>query len=70
MTLSDILVIPYLHRWTAIGYPQRITSQVEAVAIQHVEDEQHFHKIQLADQNNFEEHLDSLQVSSAFFLAK
>lgn len=39
---------------------------MEAVAIQHVEDEERFHKIQLVDQNNFEEHLDSLQVSLTF----
>ncbi|XP_067444208.1 dynein axonemal heavy chain 1 isoform X2 [Thunnus thynnus] len=54
-------------KWTAIGYPHRITSQMEAVAIQHVEDEERFHKIQLVDQNNFEEHLDSLQMLVAGF---
>lgn len=36
---------------------------MEAVAVQHVEDEEHFQKTQLVDQNNFEDHLDSLQVS-------
>ncbi|CAJ1051390.1 LOW QUALITY PROTEIN: dynein heavy chain 1%2C axonemal [Xyrichtys novacula] len=49
-------------KWTAIGWPQRIISQMKAVAAQNVEAEEHFHKIQLADQNNFEEHLDSLQM--------
>ncbi|XP_026203417.1 dynein heavy chain 1, axonemal [Anabas testudineus] len=54
-------------KWKAIGWPQRIISHMEAVAIQHVEDEERFHKIQLADQNNFEEHLDSLQMLVAGF---
>lgn len=35
---------------------------MEAVTIQHAENEERFYKIQLADQNSFEEHLDSLQV--------
>ncbi|XP_040015424.1 dynein heavy chain 1, axonemal [Xiphias gladius] len=54
-------------KWTAIGWPQRIINQVEAAAVQHVEDEERFHKIQLVDQNNFEEHLDSLQMLVAGF---
>ncbi|XP_029005758.1 dynein axonemal heavy chain 1 [Betta splendens] len=49
-------------RWRAIGWPQRIINQMEEVALRHVKDEEHFHKIQLADQNNFEERLDSLQM--------
>lgn len=36
---------------------------MEAAAIQHVEAEERFQKAQLVDQNNFEDHLDSLQVS-------
>lgn len=39
--------------------------QMEDVANQHVEDEEHFHKIQLVDQNNLEKQLDSIQVSWA-----
>lgn len=35
---------------------------MEATAVQQVEEEKHFHKIQLVDQNKLEEHLDSLQV--------
>ena len=38
---------------------------MEAVAVQHVEDEERFNKIQLVDQNNFQDRLDSLQVSCA-----
>ncbi|XP_076603478.1 dynein axonemal heavy chain 1 [Chaetodon auriga] len=56
-------------KWRAIGWPQRIFSQMEAVAVQHLEDEERFHKIQLADQNNFEDHLDSLQMLVAGFAA-
>lgn len=36
---------------------------MEAAAVQHVEDEENFHKIQLVDQNNFEDRLESLKVS-------
>lgn len=38
---------------------------MEVATVQNAEDEERFHKIQLVDQNNFEEHLDSLQVSGA-----
>uniref|UniRef100_A0A8C9ZPR8 Dynein axonemal heavy chain 1 n=1 Tax=Sander lucioperca TaxID=283035 RepID=A0A8C9ZPR8_SANLU len=56
-------------KWTAIRWPQKIIGQIEAVAVQNVEDEERFHKIQLVDQNNFEEHLDSLQMLVAGFAA-
>lgn len=58
-----IATVTYLYRCTAIKWPQRIISQMEAVAVQYVEDEERFQKTQLVDQNNFEDHLDSLQVS-------
>jgi len=54
-----------MSRWTAIAWPQKILSQMEATAAQHVEDEQSFHKVQLVDQNNFQERLESLQVGLA-----
>lgn len=41
---------------------------MEAVAARHDEDEERFHKIQLVDQNNFQERLDSLQVSWAIYV--
>ena len=52
-------------RWAAIGWPQKILTQMEEAAAQHLEDEQSFHKIQMVDQNNFQERLDSLQVGVA-----
>ncbi|AWP03287.1 putative dynein heavy chain 1 axonemal [Scophthalmus maximus] len=54
-------------KWTAIGWPQKIISQIEATAVQHVEDEERFRKIQLVNQNSFEETLDSLQMLVAGF---
>lgn len=36
---------------------------MEEVVIQHMEDEERFHKIQLGDQNKFEDQLNALQVS-------
>lgn len=60
-----IAIVTYLCRWAAIGWPQRIINQMEVTAVQHVEDEARFRKIQLVDQNNFDDQLDSLQVSGA-----
>ncbi|XP_030276430.1 dynein heavy chain 1, axonemal [Sparus aurata] len=54
-------------KWTAIGWPQKIIGQMEAAAVQHVEDEENFHKIQLVDQNNFEDRLESLKMLVAGF---
>ncbi|XP_022600673.1 LOW QUALITY PROTEIN: dynein heavy chain 1, axonemal-like [Seriola dumerili] len=78
-TLSDYEVLEELwyclsdedanKKWTAIGWPQRIINQMEAAAVQHVEDEERFRKIQLTDQNNFGEHLDALQMLVAGFTA-
>ncbi|XP_071059360.1 dynein axonemal heavy chain 1-like [Pseudochaenichthys georgianus] len=76
-TLSDYELIEELRyslsnenvdkKWTAIRWPQKIISQMEAAAAQHLEDEERFTKIQLADQNNFEDHLDSLKMLVAGF---
>ncbi|XP_028430624.1 dynein heavy chain 1, axonemal isoform X1 [Perca flavescens] len=78
-TLSDYELLDELYyclsdedvkkKWTAIRWPQKIIGQIEALAVQSVEDEERFHKIQLVDQNNFEEHLDSLQMLVAGFAA-
>nr|XP_046240546.1 dynein axonemal heavy chain 1 [Scatophagus argus] len=54
-------------KWIAIGWPHRIISQMEAVAVQHVEEEECFRKIQLVNQNNFEDQIDSLQILVAGF---
>ncbi|XP_013988847.1 dynein axonemal heavy chain 1 isoform X2 [Salmo salar] len=54
-------------KWTAIGWPHKIVTQMETVSSQHVEDEERFNKIQQADQNNFQERLDSLQMVVAGF---
>ncbi|XP_018600098.2 dynein heavy chain 1, axonemal isoform X2 [Scleropages formosus] len=54
-------------KWTTLAWPYKILTQIEAVTIQHEEDEQHFHKIQLTDQSNFYERLESLQMAVAGF---
>ncbi|KAM4613811.1 dynein axonemal heavy chain 1 [Polymixia lowei] len=56
-------------KWTAVGWPNKIMNQMEAVAAQHVVDEECFHKIHLVNQNNFQERLDSLQMLVAGFVA-
>ncbi|KAL7843672.1 hypothetical protein AOLI_G00251840 [Acnodon oligacanthus] len=56
-------------KWTAMAWPHKILTQMENVQMQHVEDEERFHKIQLVDQNNFQERLESLQMLVAGFAA-
>lgn len=46
-----------------MAWPHKILSQIENVRIQHEEDEERFQKIQLVDQSNFQERLDSLEVT-------
>ena len=48
-----------------MAWPHKILTQMENVQMQHVEDEERFHKIQLVDQNNFQERLESLQVRAS-----
>ncbi|XP_067102135.1 dynein axonemal heavy chain 1 [Osmerus mordax] len=56
-------------KWTAMAWSHKIVTQMETVSEQHLEDEERFHKIQLADQNNFQERIDSLQMLVAGFAA-
>lgn len=53
---------PILSRWAASNWPSKILGQIEMVQQQHTEDEEKFHKIQIMDQNNFQEKLEGLQV--------
>lgn len=53
---------PLLSRWAASFWPSKILGQIETVRHQHIEDEEKFRKIQLMDQNNFQEKLEGLQV--------
>ncbi|XP_068442262.1 dynein axonemal heavy chain 1 [Clinocottus analis] len=54
-------------KWTAIKWSEKMVRQMESVALQHIEDEAHFHKTQLIDQGNFAETLDSLKMLVAGF---
>lgn len=54
--------IPAPSRWAASNWPAKILGQIELVRQQHLEDEEKFRKIQLMDQNNFQEKLEGLQV--------
>lgn len=53
---------PAPSRWAANNWPSKILGQIELVRQQHVEEEEKFHKIQIMDQNNFQEKLEGLQV--------
>uniref|UniRef100_H0V0D2 Dynein axonemal heavy chain 1 n=1 Tax=Cavia porcellus TaxID=10141 RepID=H0V0D2_CAVPO len=54
-------------KWAASFWPSKILGQIETVRHQHIEDEEKFRKIQLMDQNNFQEKLEGLQLVVAGF---
>ncbi|KAM7230116.1 hypothetical protein CapIbe_018833 [Capra ibex] len=54
-------------KWAASNWPTKILGQIELVRQQHLEDEEKFRKIQLMDQNNFQEKLEGLQLVVAGF---
>ncbi|XP_048343305.1 LOW QUALITY PROTEIN: dynein axonemal heavy chain 1 [Sphaerodactylus townsendi] len=56
-------------KWAASNWPSKITTQIELVCLQNMEDEERFRKIQLMDQTNFQERLDGLQLAVAGFSA-
>ncbi|XP_078481026.1 dynein axonemal heavy chain 1-like isoform X3 [Ciona intestinalis] len=59
----------FIAKWTAIGWPKKLEDQMEATYTNLLELEDHFHKLQLADQNNFQDKLDTLQMVVAGFAA-
>ncbi|MBZ3886078.1 Dynein heavy chain 1, axonemal [Sciurus carolinensis] len=54
-------------KWAASNWPSKILGQLEMVRQQHIEDEEKFHRIQIMDQNNFQEKLEGLQLVVAGF---
>uniref|UniRef100_A0A8D1UYI8 Dynein axonemal heavy chain 1 n=1 Tax=Sus scrofa TaxID=9823 RepID=A0A8D1UYI8_PIG len=54
-------------KWAASNWPAKILGQIEIVRQQHIEDEEKFRKIQIMDQNNFQEKLEGLQLVVAGF---
>ncbi|XP_074169160.1 dynein axonemal heavy chain 1 isoform X1 [Rhinolophus sinicus] len=54
-------------KWAASYWPSKILDQMEMVRQQHGEDEEKFRKIQIMDQNNFQEKLEGLQLVVAGF---
>ncbi|CAK6435519.1 unnamed protein product [Pipistrellus nathusii] len=54
-------------KWAANNWPTKILGQIDLVRHQHFEDEEKFHKIQVMDQNNFQEKLEGLQLVVAGF---
>ncbi|KAI5937324.1 Dynein heavy chain 1, axonemal [Manis javanica] len=54
-------------KWAATNWPSKLLGQVEMVRQQHVEEEDKFRRIQIMDQNNFQEKLEGLQLVVAGF---
>lgn len=56
-------------KWTCIGWPHKIQLQMEATEASLESDEERFQKNLLADQNTFQDRLDSLNMAVAGFAA-
>ncbi|XP_004676628.1 PREDICTED: dynein heavy chain 1, axonemal [Condylura cristata] len=65
--LYNLSVDDFNDKWAASNWPSKILGQLEIVQQQHIEDEEKFRKIQLMDQNNFQEKLEGLQLVVAGF---
>ncbi|KAL1763634.1 dynein heavy chain 1, axonemal isoform X1 [Sigmodon hispidus] len=59
--LYNLTTDDFNDKWAANNWPSKILGQIEMVRQQHVEDEEKFRKIQIMDQNNFQEKLEGLQ---------
>lgn len=55
----------YFPRWRAIEWPQKIIRQIEEVTAHLVEEEERFQKIQIADQDIFEQRIEAAEVRLA-----
>ena len=55
-------VICFNFRWNTVGWPHKIEQQMELTEKQLEEDEERFHKLQMSDQANFNDKLDTLSV--------
>ncbi|GCB64000.1 hypothetical protein scyTo_0013272, partial [Scyliorhinus torazame] len=56
-------------KWSAIAAPHLITARMEAIKAQHMDEEEHFRKIQLSDQSTLQERLEGLEMVVAGFSA-
>ncbi|CAO2638238.1 Dynein axonemal heavy chain 1 [Lemmus lemmus] len=65
--LYNLTTDDFNDKWAASNWPSKILGQIEMVRQQHIEDEEKFRKIQLMDQNNFQEKLEGLQLVVAGF---
>ncbi|NXN51379.1 DYH1 protein, partial [Rynchops niger] len=53
--------------WTASYWPLKITMQAESIRLQHLEDEDKFRKIQVMDQNGFQDKLEEMELTVCGF---
>ncbi|XP_030840434.1 dynein heavy chain 1, axonemal isoform X1 [Strongylocentrotus purpuratus] len=56
-------------KWNARGWPHKIAEQMDNTYVQLDEDQERFEKIQVTDQNTFQDRLDGLQMVVAGFAA-
>ena len=65
---KDLFHLLFSHRWNTIGWPRKITDQIETTENQLEEDEKKFQKNLQSDQANFEDRLDTLEVQHSDFV--
>ncbi|XP_067907506.1 dynein axonemal heavy chain 1 [Heterodontus francisci] len=56
-------------KWSAIAAPHIITARMEVIKVQHMDEEEHFRKIQISDQSTLQERLEGLEMVVAGFSA-
>ncbi|NXL44771.1 DYH1 protein, partial [Podilymbus podiceps] len=54
-------------KWAASYWPLKIAMQAESIRLQHLEDEDKFRKIQVIDQNGFQDKLEEMQLTVGGF---
>ncbi|NWZ55127.1 DYH1 protein, partial [Haliaeetus albicilla] len=54
-------------KWAASYWPLKITMQAESIRLQHLDDEDKFRKIQVMDQNGFQDKLEEMQLTVGGF---
>ncbi|XP_077969677.1 dynein axonemal heavy chain 1-like isoform X2 [Styela clava] len=59
----------FVTKWTAIGWPKKLEDQMDSTYKSLEELEEHFHKLQLSDQNQFQDKMDTLNMVVAGFAA-
>ncbi|XP_023791251.1 dynein heavy chain 1, axonemal [Cyanistes caeruleus] len=57
----------FTDKWTASYWPVKMSMDSESIRLQHIEDEERFRKMQIADQKEFQDQLEEMQLTVGGF---